>query len=112
MTEARAKLSAVVGVLLLCTGCTTTLSKSGQAVQVVTDQEKTSLQCQSLGVVTASNAWGWSDSGNLNGTMNQLRNKVAKMGGNGMRLMTSHNSAWTGASGVVEALDCPSLRSK
>lgn len=80
------KLSLVCVGVLMCVGCGTTLTKEGSEVRIVTEHER-EIGCTVLGVVAGSDAGSRTiDTANEN-IMKDVRNKVARMGGNAMRIL-------------------------
>ncbi|MBN22812.1 MAG: hypothetical protein CL678_16115 [Bdellovibrionaceae bacterium] len=72
----------------LLSSCTTTLTKEGREVTLVTESQKEKY-CEMIDIITTSNDMGWDTAEDRENAMNEARNKVAKIGGNGMRIISS-----------------------
>lgn len=98
-----------VTIIMLFTSCSTQLTKSGKNVRLVTENQKEKY-CKTLDIVTASNELGWDAAHHSQNAMNEARNRVAELGGNGMKIISSNNSQGYGGSSQaivqVEALAC------
>ncbi|AYF43713.1 hypothetical protein BALOs_0703 [Halobacteriovorax sp. BALOs_7] len=94
---------------MLFASCSTQLTKSGKNVRLVTENQKEKY-CKTLDIVTASNELGWDAAHHSQNAMNEARNRVAELGGNGMKIISSNNSQGYGGSSQaivqVEALAC------
>lgn len=101
------------GVLLMTTclvaGCVTTLKSGAAQVRVVTDREKETA-CTFIGIVSGAHSIGWTNNQDVESTMNQLRNKAVKMGGNAIKLIHSMTTGgWfsgTASTASAEVLKC------
>jgi hypothetical protein len=80
------KLSLVCVGVLMCVGCGTTLTKEGSEVRIVTEHER-EIGCTGLGVVAGSDLGSRTIDTASENTMKDVRNNVAKMGGNAMRIL-------------------------
>ncbi|WP_162929514.1 DUF4156 domain-containing protein [Halobacteriovorax sp. BALOs_7] len=98
-----------VTIIMLFASCSTQLTKSGKNVRLVTENQKEKY-CKTLDIVTASNELGWDAAHHSQNAMNEARNRVAELGGNGMKIISSNNSQGYGGSSQaivqVEALAC------
>lgn len=79
---------AVIGIACLqmvCISSCAALTPAGQTIRIVTEQERDA-HCHSLGPVTGYSL------GCANCAMNDARNQTAKLGGNGIRIISTTNS--------------------
>jgi hypothetical protein len=90
--------------MVLVSGCMASLSPQGAQVQPVTDGQK-ERACEFLTIVTASESMGSSTAADAESAMNKIRNAVAKVGGNGMRVMST-TTRQDGTTVTAEALKC------
>lgn len=94
--------------LVLCgtVGCVSSVTSTGSKIRLVSESQKES--CQYLGIVTAHAGFGWSSAHNTEGVLNELRNKVAKLGGNAMFLHDTDTAGMFSqqVAGSGEALVC------
>lgn len=75
---------------LLALSCTHHVSEQGRQVRIVTAAQKEKY-CEYLDIVTVSSNSGWDSAHNRSNTINQVRNDVARLGGNGMYIITNAN---------------------
>ncbi|EPZ49341.1 PF13698 domain protein [Bacteriovorax sp. BAL6_X] len=104
------KIISFVTLILFFSSCSTQLTKSGKNVRLVTENQKEK-HCKTLDIITTSNELGWDAAHDSQNAMNDARNKVAELGGNGMKVISSNNAyqGYGGASEAViqvEALSC------
>lgn len=101
-------LRTLVVVLLLAipqAGCAVVLTEAGSNVRIVSEQERGT--CKFLTTISSQFGDGLDESQDVEGAMNQARNKVGAAGGNAMKIIaTDTNQARTVV--TVEALLCPS----
>ena len=81
-----------------------TLTREGSLVKVITAEQKQSI-CREIGLVTGSETMGHSTSHDLLSAMNKARNKVAELGGNAMRVISTSSDRFV-STVLVEALLC------
>lgn len=84
-------------------GCAHELTKSGQQVRVVSDAERN--DCTHIGMVTGSNSMGNNVAHDVEGATNQAKNKVAELGGNGLKILNI-DTTYEFTSVTGEALKC------
>lgn len=75
-------------VLVTIVSCSTQVTKEGKKVRLVTNNQKEKY-CEPIDIVTASNSVGWDAGHDRENAMNEVRNKVASLGGNAMKIITS-----------------------
>lgn len=99
----------LVGVLLALSACVVPLSTAGRQIRVVDDQKKST--CSFLGIVTGSNSTGLTGSDDMDGALNEVRNKASALGANSIRLIQvqTQGNVWQGgaAYATAEAYMCP-----
>jgi len=81
-----------------------TLTGEGSLVRVVTAEQQNST-CEHIGLVTGSESMGHSTSHDLQSAINKARNKVAELGGNAMRIISTSSDVYA-STVLVEALFC------
>ena len=74
-----------MAILVGTVGCATQLTESGQSVRLVTN--KADYGCEHVGTVAGSNASGTSTAHDADGAMNDIRNRAAALGANGIYVM-------------------------
>ena len=84
-------------------GCSIDITKEGSKVRLVSEQERNS--CSFVGVVTGSMDMGVSTGHDAESAMNEVRNKVAALGGNGLRVLNI-DSDFVATTVTGEALNC------
>lgn len=94
----------IVVVALVLTGCATNLSQLGATVRQI--QPDWATRCRFLGVVEASEGRGWDVQDDQRGALNQIRNKVATLGGNAYAL-SERSSSGIRTFVQVDAYSCP-----
>lgn len=82
-------------------GCATQLTKEGERVRVVTDNQKES--CEYIKLITVHVGLGPDKPGSA---LKKALNRTAEVGGNGFYLISSEGNAFDGASVSGEALKC------
>lgn len=90
--------------LLFVISCGISLTREGAEVRVVTEGQKEKY-CQFISIVTGSMSMGASTSHDAESAMNEVRNKVARAGGNAMRIIKSDSDIFA-TTVVAEALKC------
>ena len=86
---------------ILVLGCATELTVDGSSVQIVDDKSS----CEFLGTVTGYQTGGGSMERNTDSAMNDLRNEVAQMGANAVK-MIDVDVVPQGTTALGEALYC------
>ena len=84
-------------------GCSINITKEGNKVRLVSEKERDS--CSFIGVVTGSMSMGANTGHDSESAMNEARNKVAAIGGNGMRILGSDSDVFA-STVTAEALHC------
>lgn len=96
-------LAAAVVAMTLAAGCSATLGgASGRIRQIEAD---TAAKCRYLGVVQSVDRTGWSMSDDQLGAMNEIRRRVAALGGNAY-VVTHGKSYSTGSVVQADAYRC------
>ena len=81
----------LTSLLTMLIGCSINITKEGSKVRLVSEQERNS--CSFIGVVTGSMAMGASTGHDAESAMNEARNEVAALGGNGLRALNIDSEA-------------------
>ena len=90
--------------ILILNSCAVNLSTAGKEIRIVSSDMKDCC-CESLGIVSGSWGMGMSQGMDAESSYNQVRNDVAKLGGNAFWVITSSTNEY--ASQVqAEALKC------
>ena len=84
-------------------GCATSINPDGALVREVSPDKIPS--CRFVGYVTATEAFGWDIHDDRRGALNQIRNKVAELGGN--YYLLTNDSSHVVASFEASAYRCP-----
>ena len=87
---------------ILLASCSTSLTKAGANVRVVTESEREQY-CEYLGIVTGSESNGIDSAGDARSAMNETRNGVAELGGHAMRIINIDSNEFQ-TTVVAEAL--------
>ena len=96
--------AATLGALVVL-GCTAQLTRAGSQVHRI--QPDAATRCRFLGAVAGSHANGASVTDNELGATNELRNRVAQMGGNAFVLTHTNSNMWRSVA-QADAYLCPS----
>lgn len=96
-------------VVLVCglaavAGCTTELSQEATKVRRIPASIESG--CQFLGPVSGAEYWGMSIADDAESALNQVRNKVAEMGGNAY-VINGSSSTYEGSIYQADAYRCP-----
>ena len=95
-----------LSVFIILNGCASIQLEDGKDVRIVTASQKEK-SCEFLGTVQGHSGWAATTSGDREFAMNDARNKVAQMGGNGMLVISTDSSIWEGNADILaEALMC------
>lgn len=81
-----------------------TLTPQGALVQSVTDAQR-ERACDFLTIVTAAESNGLSTADDAQSAMNKIRNSVAEIGGNAMRILST-TTTQEATTVTAEALNC------
>jgi len=93
--------------IAILAGCSTALTKEGSMVRSAGSTDDLS-KCEFRGVITAkSPEFAATPAQETEYVMNDARNKVAAVGGTHMKILTSQQGLFTGASMNAEAYRCP-----
>jgi hypothetical protein len=98
------KLPAAILLALAAAGCTSQLTRSGSTVRLVT-REQTS-RCTRVGAVEGTGANGGSAADNERTATNDVRNQVAKLGGNAFAVTNRDTGMWRSLV-QADAYRCP-----
>ncbi len=90
--------------------CSIPLTKEGVQVQLVTESQKESC-CEFITIVTGSMSMGANTGHDAEGAINKVRNKIALIGGNGMRVIGTNSNIFS-STVTAEALRCYCWKSK
>jgi len=93
----------VLVVLFLVSGCVTALTTEGTGVRIV--ESKSQHDCNFVSTLSAFDATGFDKGQQSENALNELRNKAAKAGMNGVRIIDLGTST-NGASVTAEGLRC------
>jgi len=96
------RLLGLLSLAFLC-ACSIGLTREGEAVRLVSDKERE--QCKFIGVVAGSMSAGASTAHDAESAMNEVRNKAAQIGANGLRVL-GINSNVAASTVTAEALRC------
>lgn len=97
------KILKIILFCLMIMGCSIHLTKEGGMVRLVSEQERNT--CEFIGVVTGSMSMGASSGHDAESAMNEIRNRVAKLGGNGLRVINTDSDVLA-TTVTGEALKC------
>lgn len=93
----------LASLVTILVGCSINITKEGNKVRLVSEQERNN--CSFVGVVTGSMAMGASTGHDAESAINEARNRVARLGGNGLRLLNTDSDA-IATTVTGEALRC------
>ena|GEM_PF-864886 len=96
-------ISTIILLSFLLQSCVVGLNKYGASVRSV--QDKINYKCKFITTVTGSGSWGTSSAHDAEGAMNEIRNRVAEVGGNAFKILNIDSDAFT-STVVAEALKC------
>lgn len=96
---------ALVAVALTLAGCAAKLTPAGARVREVAGADRVRSSCEFLGIIDAVERSGWDLADDRRGAMNQIRNRVAEMGGDAFLLVGSGVDLM-GANAQAEAYSC------
>jgi len=92
-----------ITIILLFSGCTTKLTKDG--AKVIKLKKNMIKNCKYIDMVRASESGGLTSEDDANGVINQIKNKVAKLGGDAY-FPTKGRVGLFGANAIVDAYKC------
>lgn len=99
----------ILAMAIMVSGCATALTQQGMTVRRI--QYDWAADCEFVGVVEASEAWGNSVADDQRSTLNQIRNQAALMGGNAFALsMSSSNLMHTLSQ--ADVYYCPNIKGR
>jgi len=84
------KLLILASVAIITSSCAMELTNEGRMVREI--QPDWATKCKFLGVIDASEGGGWDLADDRRGALNNIRNQVSYMGGNGFVLSQSTSS--------------------
>ena len=94
----------ILASILVVQGCTTTLSGQGAAIRILEDKER--YNCEYIEEVTGRNSPSSDADDNLEGAMNDVRNRAAAVGANAIHILNSHELHKKDAVVFAEAMKC------
>ncbi len=95
--------SAVLAVLFLSSGCATVLTPEAAGVRIV--ESKSEYDCSFVTTLSAYSSMGFDAAQDSENALNDLRNKAAKAGMNGVRIINIGTTT-DGTSVTAEGLRC------
>lgn len=99
----KVKLLLIPSLLLILQACSTTLTAVGSTVRVVDDKEK--YDCRFISTVSGFDTFGANTGHEAENTMNEIRNKAAKLDANGIKILHMETT-FQGTSATAEVLRC------
>ena len=97
------KKAILVFISILIFGCSIQITPEGRKVRLVSEEERNN--CKFLDVVTGSMSMGASTGHDAESAMNEARNRVAALGGNGLKVINTDSDA-VATTVTGEALEC------
>lgn len=95
----------VLALAAALSGCAAKLTPAGARVREVVGADRIRSSCEFLGIIDATERNGWDLADDRRGAMNQIRNRVAEMGGDAFLLVGSDVGDF-GANAQAEAYNC------
>ena len=93
----------VVTMLISLQSCVVGLNQYGAKVRLVDDKKE--YNCKFITTVTGSGSMGVSTAHDAEGSMNEIRNEAARVGGNAVKMVNVNSDIFSSVA-VGEALNC------
>ena len=102
------KLILIVALALVFTGCASE-KLTQKASQVRSISVEQTADCTFVGSASGKMASGWTSGANSLGSLNEVKNQIAEMGGNAYVLTMSHSGDY-GSSANADGYHCPQYK--